>query len=37
MKPPKNKFIRLDKILKSFSHKELKDHILNRIQTLSKK
>ena len=37
MKPTKNKFIRLDKILKSFSHKELKDHILNRIQTLSKK
>ena len=33
MKPLKNKFTRLEKMLKSFSHKELKDYILNRIHT----
>ena len=29
----KNKLMRLEKLLKSFSHKELKEHILNRIYT----
>ena len=33
MKPLKNKFMRLEKILKSFSDKELKEYILNRIYT----
>ena len=33
LNPPKNKFMRLDKMLKSFSHKELKEYILNRIHT----
>ena len=33
LKPPKTKFMRLDKMLKSFSHKELKEYILNRIHT----
>ena len=33
LKPLKNKFMRLDKILKSFSDKELKEYILNRIYT----
>ena len=31
LKPLKNKFMRLDKILKSFSHKELKEYILSCI------
>ena len=31
MKPLKNKFIKLDTILKSFSDKELKECILNHI------
>ena len=33
LKPLKNKFMRLDKMLKSFSHKELKEYILNCIHT----
>ena len=33
LKPLRNKFMRLEKILKSFSHKELKEYILNRIHT----
>ena len=31
LKPPKNKFMQLEKMLKSFLHKEIKDHILNHI------
>ena len=31
VKPLENKFIRLDKMLKSFSHKELRAHILQYI------
>ena len=31
LKPLRNKFTRLEKMLKSFSHKELKEYILNRI------
>ena len=31
LKPLKNKFMQLEKILKSFSHKELKEYILNHI------
>ena len=31
IKPLKNKFMRLEKMLKSFSHKELKEYILNCI------
>ena len=31
LKPLKNKFTRLEKMLKSFSHKELEEYILNRI------
>ena len=33
LKPLKNKFMRLEKILKSFPDKELKEYILNRIYT----
>ena len=33
MKPFKNKFMRLEKMLKSFSQKELKEYILNYIYT----
>ena len=33
LKPPKNKFMRLDKMLKSFSHKKLKEYILSRINS----
>ena len=33
LKPLKNKFMRLEKMLKSFSHKELKEYILNHIYT----
>ena len=33
MKPLRNKFMQLEKMLKSFSHKELKEDILNRIHT----
>ena len=33
MKPPKNKFMQLEKMLKSFLHKKIKDHILNHIHT----
>ena len=33
MKPLKNKFMRLDKILKSLTDKELKEEILTRIYT----
>ena len=33
MKPFKNKFMRLENMSKSFSHKELKECILNRIRT----
>ena len=33
LKPLKNKFMRLDKMLKSFSHKELKEYISNCIHT----
>ena len=33
LKPLKIKFMRLEKMLKSFSHKELKEYILNRIHT----
>ena len=33
LKPFKNKFMRLEKMLKPFSHKELKEHILNYIYT----
>ena len=32
-KPLEIKIMRLDKMLKSFSHKELKEYILNRIHT----
>ena len=31
IKPLKNKSMRLEKMLKSFSHKELKEYILNHI------
>ena len=31
MKPLRNKFMRLEKMLKSFSHKELKEYILSHI------
>ena len=31
LKPLKNKFMRLEKMLKSFSHKELKEYISNHI------
>ena len=31
LKPLKNKFIKLDKVLASFSHKELREHILQYI------
>ena len=31
IKPLKNKFKQIEKILKSFSHKEIKEHILNHI------
>ena len=31
LKPLKNKFTRLEEMLKSFSHKELKQYILNHI------
>ena len=30
MKPHKNKFMQLNKILKSFSHMELKEYILKK-------
>ena len=30
---PKNKFMRLDKMLKSFSHKEFKEYILSHINS----
>ena len=33
LKPPKNKFMKLDKMLKSFSHKELKEYILSHINS----
>ena len=33
LKPFKNKFMRLEKMLKSFSHKELKEYILNYVYT----
>ena len=33
LKPFQNKFMRLEKMLKSFSHKELKEYILNYIYT----
>ena len=33
LQPPKNKFMRLDKMLKSFSHKELKEYILSHINS----
>ena len=33
LKPLKNKLIQLEKMLKSFSHKELKEYILNLIRT----
>ena len=33
MKPLRNKFMRLEKMLKSFSYKELKEYILNCIHT----
>ena len=33
IKPLKNKFMKLDKILKSFSNKELREHILNSINS----
>ena len=33
LKPSKNKFMRSAKMLKPFSHKELKEYILNRIHT----
>ena len=31
LKPVKNELLKLEKLLKSFSHKELKEYILNRI------
>ena len=31
IKPLKNKFKQIEKMLKSFSHKEIKEHILNHI------
>ena len=31
MKPFKNKFVKLDKLLKSFSHLELREYILQKI------
>ena len=31
LKPVKNKFIKLDKMLTSFSHKELREHLLKYI------
>ena len=31
LKPLKDKFLKLDKMLKSFSHKELREHILQYI------
>ena len=33
LKPLKNKFMQLEKMLRSFSRKELKDYILNHIHT----
>ena len=33
LQPPKNKFMRLDKMVKSFSHKELKEYILSHINS----
>ena len=33
LKPLKNKFIKLDTILKCFSNKELKEYILNHINS----
>ena len=33
LKPFKNKFMRLEKMLKSFSHKELKEYILSHINS----
>ena len=33
LKPLKNKFMQLEKMLTSFSHKELKEYILNHIHT----
>ena len=33
LKPPKNKFMRLDKMLKSFWYKELKEYILSHINS----
>ena len=33
LKPAKNKFMRLDKMSKSFSHKELKEDILSHINS----
>ena len=33
LKPAKNKFMRLDKMLKSFSHNELKEYILSHINS----
>ena len=33
LKPLKNEFMQLEKMLKSFSHKELKEYILNHIHT----
>ena len=32
MKPFKNKFVKLDKLLKSFSHLELREFILQKIR-----
>ena len=36
LKPFKNKFVKLDEILRSFSEKELKEYLINRIATLKK-
>ena len=35
-KPFKNKFVKLDEILRSFSEKELKEYLINCIATLKK-
>ena len=36
LKPFKNKFVKLDEILRSFSEKGLKKYLINRIATLKK-
>ena len=36
LKPFKNKFVKLDEILRSFSEKGLKEYLINRIATLKK-